>query len=64
MSAQRKVWKVRAATLSIGCLEKTAMANWPSKRPKPKASLGPPTPPTLSRSKPEGTPVLEGARKT
>ena len=37
------------------------MPNWPGKNPKPKASSGPPTVPSLFRSKPDGIPVLDGA---
>jgi hypothetical protein len=61
MSFQRNVWKVRTFAVSIGCIEYTAMPNWPGKKPNPSASLGPPTEPLLSRSKPDGTPVLLGA---
>ena len=61
MSAHRNSWKVRIASVSIGCLDRTSIPNWPGKNPKPKASSGPPMPPTLFRSNPDGMPVLEGA---
>ena len=61
MSFHRKCWKVRTRSALIGCLEYTAMPYWPGKKPKPKASLGPPTEPLLSRSRLLGTPVLTGA---
>src|SRR6266545_1394640 len=37
------------------------MPNCPGKSPNPRASLPPPTVPLLSRSKPDGIPVLDGA---
>ena len=39
------------------------MPNWPGKSPNPYASLPPPMVPLLSRSKPLGMPVLDGATK-
>ena len=61
MSAQRNVWNVRTSRVSIGYFENTASPNWPGKSPKPNASLPPPTVPLLSRSKPDATPVFDGA---
>ena len=61
MSAHRNVWNVRTSSVSIGYFESTTRPNCPGKAPKPKASLPPPTAPLLSRSKPLGTPVFDGA---
>jgi hypothetical protein len=63
MSAQRNVWKVRTSSRTIGCIEYTAIPNWPGKAPKPNASSGPPIAPSLLRSMPDGMPVFEGATK-
>ena len=37
------------------------MPNCPGKKPKPYASSGPPMPPKLFRSNPDGIPVLDSA---
>ena len=65
MSFQRKCWNVRTSSSWIGYLLKTTIPNWPGKNPKPKASLPAPVVrlPLLSRSKPLGMPVLDGATK-
>ena len=63
MSSHRKFWNVRMSSSWIGYLLKTAIPNCPGKNPNPKASSGPPMVPLLFRSKPLGTPVLDGATK-
>jgi hypothetical protein len=49
--------------MSIGNRESTSIPNCPGNAPKPSASFRPPTVPSLSRSNPLGTPVLDGAVK-
>ncbi len=61
MSFHKKFWNVRMPEKSIGYLEYTAIPNWPGKKPNPNASFGPPTMLLLSRSNPDGMPVLDGA---
>jgi hypothetical protein len=61
MSSQRKSWKVRTSSTSIGYFEYTTIPNCPGKNPNPKASFGPPTTPSFEKSMPDGMPVLDGA---
>ena len=59
----RGYWNVRTPAVSIGYLDKDGHAELPLEEAEPERVVRSPTIPLLSRSKPSGTPVFDGAMK-